>query len=275
MSELQKKINRSVKLLKVTCGDLEEVELSYSGGKDSDVILTLAQMAGIPYRAIYKNTTVDPSRTIKHCRDKGVEIRHPKHSFWQIVEKKGLPSRWCRFCCSELKEYKILDNAIHGIRRCESIKRRDRYKEPTMCRFYGSKKNHVNVILPVLDWTDEDVAEFIMANGIQCHPLYYDENGNFHVERRLGCIGCPLQSDRGVGDLKRHPRMVRQYLRSVKIWRDTHPNIKSNSIFKDEYETFMKNKFFDSYEDFKLATTGMFGDIDCKAWLEDYFKIEL
>lgn len=69
--------------------------------------------------------------------------------------------------------------------------------------------------------------------------------------------------------------MVRQYLRSVKIWRDTHPNIKSNSIFKDEYETFMKNKFFDSYEDFKLATTGMFGDIDCKAWLEDYFKIEL
>lgn len=54
MSELQRKIDRSVKLLKVTCGDLEEVELSYSGGKDSDVILTLAQMAGIPMRIMRK-----------------------------------------------------------------------------------------------------------------------------------------------------------------------------------------------------------------------------
>lgn len=275
MSELHRKIDRSVRLLKVTCSDLEEVELSYSGGKDSDVILTLAQMAGIPYRAIYKNTTIDPPGTIRHCRDKGVEVRHPKHSFWELVERKGIPSRWVRFCCSELKEYKILDNAIQGIRRCESIKRHDLYKEPTMCRFYGSKKKHVNVILPVLDWTNEDVAEFITANGIQCHPLYYDENGNFHVERRLGCIGCPLQSDNGVADLKRHPRMVRQYLRSMKIWRDTHPNTKTCRYFKDEYENFMMVKFFTSYEDFKLATTGMFGDIDCKAWLGEYFTIEL
>lgn len=37
----------------------------------------------------------------------------------------------------------------------------------------------------------------------------------------------------------------------------------------------MMVKFFTSYEDFKLATTGMFGDIDCKAWLGEYFTIEL
>lgn len=275
MSELQKKIDRSVRQLRATCGDLGEVELSYSGGKDSDVILTLAQMAGIPYRAIYKNTTIDPPGTLAHCRAKGVEIRHPKESFWQLVERKGCPSRWVRFCCSELKEYKILDNAIQGIRRCESIKRRDRYKEPTMCRFYGSKKNHVNVILPILDWTDGDVREFVTANGIQCHPLYYDEGGTFRVERRLGCLGCPLQSDRGVADLKRHPRMVREYIRRLRIWRETHPNTESCHRYRDEYEVFMRNKFFDSNEDFRLATTGMFGDIDCKAWLEEYFKIEL
>lgn len=275
MSELQKKIDRSVRLLRVACGDLDEVELCYSGGKDSDVILTLAQMAGIPYRAIYKNTTIDPPGTIAHCRANGVEIRHPEESFWQLVERKGLPSRWVRFCCSELKEYKVLDNAIQGIRRCESIKRRDRYKEPTVCRFYGSRKNHVNVILPVLEWTDRDVADFVNANGIRCHPLYYDEGGRFRVERRLGCLGCPLQSDRGVADLKRHPRMVREYIRRLRIWRNVHTDTESCRRFRDEYENFMMNKFFDSYEDFRLATIGMFGDIDCKAWLEDYFKIEL
>lgn len=187
----------------------------------------------------------------------------------------GFASRWVRFCCSELKEYKILDNAIQGIRRCESIRRRDRYKEPTMCRFYGSKKNHVNVILPILEWTDDDVAAFINANGIRCHPLYYDDQGCFHVERRLGCIGCPLQNDRGVSELKKHPLMVREYIKRTKIWRETHPNAKTHLKFTDEYETFMMSKFFDSYEDFRLATTGMFGDIDCKAWLEEYFNVEL
>lgn len=36
------------------------MELSYSGGKDSDVILELAKMSGIPFRPIYKKTTIDP-----------------------------------------------------------------------------------------------------------------------------------------------------------------------------------------------------------------------
>lgn len=274
MSELQKKIDRAVRLLKVTCSDLEEVELCYSGGKDSDVILELAKMADIPYRAIYKNTTIDPPGTIRHCREKGVEVRHPEHSFWQIVEKKGLPSRWVRFCCSELKEYKILDNAIQGIRRCESTRREERYKEPTMCRFYGSKKDHANVILPILDFTNEDVEDFISTNGVRCHPLYYDEDGKFHVERRLGCIGCPLRHDRGVKDLKEHPRMVREYIKRLKVWWEK-PNLKSKERFKDVYECFMMNKFFDTYEDFRLATDGMFGRLDCQKALEEYFRIEL
>ena len=51
--ELQKKVDRAIKLLQSTCKD-QQIELCYSGGKDSDVILELAKMAGINYRAIYK-----------------------------------------------------------------------------------------------------------------------------------------------------------------------------------------------------------------------------
>lgn len=172
------------------------IEVSYSGGKDSDVILELAKMAGIPFRAIYKNTTIDPPGTIKHCKEKGVEIIPPKESFFKMVERKGYPTRFSRFCCEVLKEYKVLDRAIQGIRRSESIKRRDRYKEPEICREY-SKKEKVKIYLPLLDWTDEDVERFITERGIKCHPLYYDEQGNFCVKRRLGCIQCPLQADNG------------------------------------------------------------------------------
>ena len=178
---LQKKVDRAVKLIRSAVGD-DVVEVSYSGGKDSDVILELAKLAGVKYRAIYKNTTIDPPHTIAHAKEKGAEIIRPKHTFFELIKKNGFPTSRARFCCRFLKEYKVLDKAIHGIRRCESSARAKRYsiEDPVICRVYGSKMNHVNVILPILDWTDEDVAEFVQERGIKCHPLYYDlGGGNF------------------------------------------------------------------------------------------------
>ena len=173
--DYKRKIDFAIKLLRSIPQD-GPIELSYSGGKDSDVILRLARMSGIKFRAIYKNTTIDPPGTIKHCKDNGVEILNPKHTFLELVAKKGLPSRWARFCCKELKEYKVLDRAIQGIRREESVKRAERYKEPEFCRLY-SRKEKVRIYLPILEWTKEDVARFVEEEGIQCHPLYYDRGG--------------------------------------------------------------------------------------------------
>lgn len=278
MSDLFEKEKRAIKLLrtvvKATDGD---IELAYSGGKDSDVILALAQMAGISYRAMYKNTTIDPPYTIAHCKSKGAEIIRPKKSFLEIIEQRGFPSRFARFCCSELKEYKILDTAIHGIRRCESTKRAARYKEPIVCRTYGSKANHVNVVLPILDWSDADVARFVSSNNIQCHPLYYDENGQFCVNRRLGCLGCPLASDNGLRDFKKYPNLVNAWLRAGNVWL-TKPHRKESKTriyCKDVYEYFVMHTFLDGVNDFKMLQSGMFGKIDCKQFLQDYFKIEL
>ena len=72
-NELQKKVDRAIRLLQSIPTDKGDIELDYSTGKDSDVILELAKMAGIPYRAIYKSTTIAPpwdycSRNEKWCR---------------------------------------------------------------------------------------------------------------------------------------------------------------------------------------------------------------
>ena len=253
--ELQKKVDRAVKLLQATSKD-QQIELCYSGGKDSDVILELAKMAGINYRAIYKCTTIDPPGTIKHCLDNGVEVIRPKMSFFQIIENGGFPTRRARFCCEQLKEYKIMDKSIQGIRRSESIKRAKNYKEPTMCRFYGSKKNHVEVVLPILDFTDKDVEEFIKERCIKLHPLYYNEDGSLNVKKRLGCMGCPLKSDNGLSDFKAHPKLVRAWLKAGKKWWDSHPNIASRKKFSDIYELFVSNIFFKSYEKSMIAIRG-------------------
>lgn len=272
--ELERKVEQSIKLLKSIKCDV--VELSYSGGKDSDVILELAKIADIPYRAIYKNTTIDPKGTIKHCKENGVEIINPKKTFLELIAQKGFPTMRCRFCCDELKEYKILDKSIQGIRRCESKKREKNYKEPVICRIYGSKKNHVSVYLPILEWSDSDVKEFVKIQNIQCHPLYY-LNGKFDVKKRLGCIGCPLKSDKGLSDFKDNPKMVKSWINAGTEWwnKEREKEIASKLKFDSIYELFAHNIFFSSYEDFRVAKEGFFGKVDFKERLENYFQIEL
>ena len=160
---LEKKIERALWLLRTAAADSDQpIEVSYSGGKDSDVILELARMSGIRYRAIYKNTTIDPPGTIKHCIENGVEIVRRK-SFAQVIQKKGFPNFTRRFCCRELKEYKILDRAVQGIRRSESTKRAKRYKEPTVCRLYGSKKTSKFSYLFCIGLTMTFPSSFISA----------------------------------------------------------------------------------------------------------------
>ena len=274
--ELQKKIDQSIKLLKVACKG-KQVEVAYSGGKDSDVILQLAKEAEIDFVPIYKMTTIDPPGTIQHAKENGCEIRRPEKTFFQLVREKGLPSRFTRFCCAYLKEYKIMDNAIIGVRRAESTKRAKRYKEPTQCRIY-SNGEHANLIFPILDWTDEDVKNFIFDRGIKCHPLYYDENGDFRVERRLGCIGCPLVSN-AKDQFKKYPRFAKAYIDAVRVFLGA----KEGRLEKhtDEYAYFYGRYFCPRAEDYhnflnQLDGDNMFGEkVDVKKFLEEYFQVEL
>ena len=53
-ADLQKKIDTAIRLLQsVAPSNGEAIEVAYSGGKDSDIILQLVKESGIKYRAIY------------------------------------------------------------------------------------------------------------------------------------------------------------------------------------------------------------------------------
>lgn len=277
--ELNKKIDLAIRLLRSIPQD-GPIELSYSGGKDSDVILELAKMSGIPFEAIYKNTTIDPPGTIKHCKEMGVTILTPKTTMFDLIEKNGWPSRWSRFCCRNLKEYKVYNRAIQGIRRAESTKRKKRYKEPEECRTYN-KKDKVRIYYPILNWTDEDVANFIKMRKIKCAPKYYDDQNKFHVERRLGCIGCPLASDYGRKDFMNYPKMLKLYIKHFEVWWEKHPKSKTRDRFKSVHEKVFYNLFAITKKQRALFEIRMNGGlfpemaIDPKKFLEDYFGIEL
>lgn len=271
---LSTKVDRSIRLLRSIPTDTP-VEIAYSGGKDSDVILRLAQMAGIPYEPIYKSTTIDPPGTIKHCLANGARIIRPKDTFFHLVAKHGFPSRFMRFCCRILKEYKVNDRSVQGIRREESVKRAARYKEPEMCRVY-SKTEKVRVYLPILEWTMQDEAEFIRTEHIRCHPFYYDEWGCFHPERRVGCMCCPLAYYKHrLAEFQRYTGMVRAYIKAGQRWFDTHNDLKSKGRFSSVYEMFVATTFYHHLQYHFEAKSNLYGTEDYKTMIEDYFNITL
>lgn len=275
---LDRKIDAAIKLLQSIPADDGPIEVCYSGGKDSDVILELAKMARINYRAIYKNTTIDPRGTMQHVREMGVEVVHPKEHFFDLVRRKGMPSRLARFCCEILKEYPILPRAVLGIRRDESRKRAERYKEPERCRVYSGGAK-VRQYLPILEWSNDDIKEFIDRRNIKCAPVYYDENGEFDVNRRLGCIGCPLANKKARrADYLENPKML---LAQVKAMQDYYDKKVAAGVVSATMETCNRNAwvyfyatlFYDTIAEFKDKCTNLLFDFDIEAYMKDYFKI--
>lgn len=61
------KIQQSIDFLRKLETD-EPFYLGFSGGKDSVVILDLAERAGVRFTATYANTTVDPPGTISFIK---------------------------------------------------------------------------------------------------------------------------------------------------------------------------------------------------------------
>lgn len=265
-----KKIQSAIRILNLAEKEAaqfnEPVEIAYSGGKDSDVLLRLAKESGINYRAIYKNTTIDPPGTMQHVKQNNVEILQPKKNFFELVAKKGFPNRFKRFCCAELKEYKVLNVCASGVRAAESVKRAKRYTTFEACRVYA-KKVRVHQFFPIWNWSIEDVTNYITDRKIQLAPIYYD-NGVINCKKRLGCMACPLKSDNGIADMKANPAILHALIRAVNKFINNHPQCK----FANVYELFYANYFsMQSYS--MLKEKNLFNiEYDFKKLLESYFN---
>lgn len=251
------------------------VWLAYSGGKDSEILYHLCKKAGIEFTCYYNNTTIDHPGTIKWVKQhENVIIMPPKHTFFYLIQHKGFPSTFRRFCCEKLKERYVVPSYMTGVRAYESKRRREKYTEPETCMKYANGKT-AQVYMPILQWTDKNVEEYINEESIHCHPIYYDCNGKFCVNRRLGCIGCPLPYDKGLSTFLKYPRMVRAWCRSMAIYRNTRKEItRMIASFEDEYENFYFHLFCDTIEQVHQERDNLFG-FDPRQLLMDYFEIDL
>ncbi len=72
---------------------------------------------------------------------------------------------------------------------------------------YRTRKTLVN---PIIDWTDDEVWEFLNDIVKVKHCSLYDEGF-----KRLGCIGCPMSGpEKMKKEFEKYPAYKRAYLRS-------------------------------------------------------------
>lgn len=210
--------------------------LAFSGGKDSVVIKALADMAKVKYDAHYSVTTVDPPELVTFIRDIYPDVIFEKARYedgtqitmWNLIPKKKMPpTRTVRYCCQLLKEtggegrFKIT-----GVRKAESSKRAKRGgleisdnkttkrdvldpDNPEQGMTHICQNKAQRILNPIIDWTDDDVWEFIQTYNISYCKLY-DEGYT-----RLGCIGCPMSS-RQKEELSKYPKIRQAYLHAFK-----------------------------------------------------------
>ena len=179
--------------------------VAFSGGKDSCVVLDLVKRAGVRYDAHFNLTTVDPPELIYYIRDHhpDVEVHRPKKSMWELIpEKKIPPTRIIRYCCPVLKEVGGKDRfVITGVRWEESARRAKRRMTET-CKTDNSKR----FLHPIIDWTEEEVWQYILENNLPYCSLY-DEGF-----KRIGCVMCPMGNSKGMKeDAMRYPKIAKMY----------------------------------------------------------------
>ena len=133
-SELMQKEKDAIERLKAFEPIGDSYYLCYSGGKDSDVIRILAQLAGVKHEIHHNLTTVDAPETVAYIKTiPGVIIEKARYddgtpkTMWNLMTKKKMPpTRIVRWCCSELKEVGGKGRLkITGVRWDESRNRRE------------------------------------------------------------------------------------------------------------------------------------------------------
>ena len=226
----KEKEKNAIKYLKLFEPSTEPYYLCYSGGKDSDVILALAKLAGVNFEAVHNLTTVDAPETIQYIKSQTeIRIAKPNTTMWRLIVKNRIPpTRIARYCCKELKERGgRFRKKITGVRWAESIRRKTNSglvqvlgKEKSMRKLAeeagvdfeatlkgGMVLNNDNaetrafvdhcfrttsvMVNPIVDWEDSDVWEFLHYYGIRGNPLYdVVETANTYRPRGCSRIGC-------------------------------------------------------------------------------------
>jgi len=216
-----------------------------------------------------KNQHPDVVREVPRYSDdyKNPSLAGKPITMWNLIPEKRMPPlRHMRYCCEKLKEGGSIAGrmTITGVRWAESPNREQNQGIATIMSLKARTdigdtkgfsvrkrgiilendneesrrmieqcyKRHATNLNPIIDWDDNDVWQFIRANGVKYCSLY-DEGFT-----RLGCIGCPLAKQKArENEFLRWPKYKNSYLTAFqKMLELRKQENKQFKIFGTKYE---------------------------------------
>lgn len=225
--------------------------VGFSGGKDSQALYHMMQLCEVPFHAYFSPTSIDPAENIRFIRKNYPEVEFTKidKSIFDVFkEMKVLPSMKIRWCCAHFKERGGEGKVVcTGVRKAESVKRSKRneievsgrkfsghmdefedwqekrikrqLKNLNQDQFGEAKQTEVRCINgkdkillnPIIEWSEEDVWEFLNKVVEVPHCELYDEGYT-----RIGCIGCPMATTKNqIKQFKRWPHVREKWIRAI------------------------------------------------------------
>lgn len=347
MTDLNTKITRAQERIEALYNDTGgKCYLSFSGGKDSTVVLALIKQcedlltippAAIP--AVFNDTGIELGATTEFVRwvsenwySNVITIRHDKRdSFDWVLKNKGKPIKSKMksenlgkrqrnpdnpFYLKQLlgddtgryKNTMLSDRDLHLIhpdfdikvdnKCCQYLKKKpfDKWaKEQGMkgnmtgerateggARLANMKarikaggtactrtKGNMIVKLPIIDWTDEDIDEFIKKNKVPLSKAY-----TIYKADRTGCIGCPFAGQRlskSIKALYDHEQL--RYKAALHWLKDVYIAQNVQLPFDPDYECERRKKWEEMYGQMRYEMIKKYRPEKLKKY--DYSQLEL
>lgn len=234
--------------------------LAFSGGKDSQALFHMAQLAGVKFRGHMNLTSVDPPEVIRFVKKNypEVELLKPGKSIFQIAEEKQiLPTMRVRWCCAEYKETAGAGKVtLIGIRKAESARRAkrneveinnrkfsgdleglDEYRQELKAKRARRKSKEQGVDITNAD-EEQTLGCIHGKESLLISPIiYWTEQDVWEFLNdvvkvplcslydegwhRIGCIGCPMSSAKQKRiENERYPHIKRNWIRAIKAIRN-------------------------------------------------------
>lgn len=268
--------------------------LAFSGGKDSQALLHIAQLAGVQYTGHMNLTSVDPPEVIRFVKQNypEVELTKPKASIYHIaVEKNLLPTQRVRWCCNEYKENAGAGKVtLIGIRHQESTRRSKRkeveissykfsgtlegfeqYREEKLSKPHrGRQPKGVNITNATGERTIGCISgkESLLISPIihwTASDVWEFLNKVCQVPHcclydegysRIGCICCPMSSPRQkIKEMKRWPHVKRGWIKAIMEIRRGGGNLSMDRTLPDA--SAIGNGSITTAENYPMQTLGI------------------
>jgi len=190
----------------------------FSGGKDSSALVHLMLGLDLNFETVFCDTGWELPETIEfidefdklYLQGKLIRLKSEKYeSLPDLIKKRGhVPSVHARFCTEELKIKPLklyLSGLLGDLHLYNGIRAAESNRRALMLQDTWDDGLNAWVHRPLLDWTDQDVFQFLDKKQSIINPLY-----KMGV-KRVGCGPCVMCSLKELAALRKtHPERIEE-----------------------------------------------------------------